>query len=183
MASAWTCVGCAKSNPGKARFCGECGAEHATAERAAQTRPEPRSPDRASYLDPREHDTHCRIHKIALDPTGYCARAEAYWVPKFRCPHCAGPLWDNGFCPTCTPKTQIFPGDYFEQRWEANAGREWGHFVRVYAGPSPAPSALEIAGYVKELQALSPKVGRAVGQAPAREPGDEPAWVTEGTHA
>jgi hypothetical protein len=181
MASGWTCPGCAKTNPTKARFCAGCGTETGArqAETTARTRPEPRSADRASYLDPREHDTHCRIHKIALDATGFCEFGQSWWVPKFRCPECAGPLWDNGYCATCTPQRKVFPGDYFEQRWDARAGREWGHFVRVYQGPSPAPSAIEIAGYVAQLRALIPTVGRAIGQVPTREPGDEPDWIRE----
>lgn len=146
--------------------------------------PPERKPDRARYLDPRQDDTRCRIHKMALDPTGFCEFGQSWWVPRFRCPHCAGPLWDNGFCPNCTPQTRIFPGDYFEPRWEANAGREWGHYVRVHAGPSPAPTAIEIAGYIAQLRALIPTGGRAVGQVPAREPGaEQPDWVTEGAHA
>lgn len=178
----WPCVGCAKTNPKTARFCAGCGTERAT-EALAVVGPtgiqRPKS-DRARYLDERDHDVTCRIHKIALDETGYCAAAEAWWVPQYRCPHCAGPLWDNGFCPTCTPRRGIFPGDYFEQRWEANAGREWGHYVRVHRGPTPVQTPGQVEAHLTELRTLTGRVGRAVGQAPAREPGDEePAWVTE----
>jgi len=145
----------------------------------AESIAEPRRGERARYLDPRPDDTHCRIHRVPLDATGYCVNAEAWWVPKFRCPHCAGPLWDNGYCPTCTPRTRMFPGDYFEQRWEPGSGREWGHYVRVYAGPTPAPSDADIAGYLAELKALIPQVGRDIGQKPPRQPGEEPAWIHE----
>jgi hypothetical protein len=129
---------------------------------------------RAPYLEPRTTDTRCRIHKGPLDETGFCASAHAWWVPRFACPGCHGWLWDNGFCPSCTPRTKTFPGDYFEQNWDPDSGREWGHYVRVYAGPSPAPDAITISGYMAELHALAPRVGRAVGQAPT-----EPAWITE----
>jgi hypothetical protein len=127
--------------------------------------------DRAAYVQPRTDDLHCRIHKIALDSTGWCERALAWWVPKFRCPHCAGPLWDNGYCANCTPKRHEFPGDYFEQRWEP--GPQWGHYVRVYAGPTPAPSHDEVAGYLAELKAITGTVGRPIGQVPEAEP----AWI------
>lgn len=180
--AAWTCPGCAKSNPTKARFCAGCGVEHATSEASGRNRPQPRSPDRGAYLDTREHDAHCRIHKIALDPTGFCEFGQSWWVPQFRCPHCAGPLWDNGFCPTCTPRTRIFPGDYFESRWDSGAGREWGHYVRVHAGPTPAASAEEIAGYFAELRALIQRVGTAdepVRHVRELQVGEEPAWITE----
>jgi hypothetical protein len=129
--------------------------------------------NRASWLEPRTQDRYCRIHKTELDDTGFCRIAQAWWVPKFACPGCHGWLWDNGFCPTCTPRTQTFPGDYFEQRWGADAGREYGHFVRVYAGPSPACDGVTIAGFLAELHAIAPKIGRAVGQTPTREMGDE----------
>lgn len=179
MASGWTCGRCAKTNPTKARFCAGCGAEHVGVVVQSRTRLEPRSPDRASYLDPREHDAYCRIHKIALDPTGYCARAEAWWVPKFRCPHCAGPLWDNGYCATCTPKTQTFSGDYFEPRWDPDSDREWGHFVRVSQGPSPSPTDEQVVSYLAALKAMVPHVGREIGQVPMRQPGEESEIETE----
>jgi hypothetical protein len=82
--------------------------------------------------------------------------AQVWWAPKFACPECAGPLWDNGFCESCTPKTRIFPGDYFEQRWDDLAGREHGHFVRVHTGPASAPSADDVARYLAELRAMRP---------------------------
>lgn len=165
------CPECQELLPSSGQSCAECGWSKRTRRSG--------KPERAPYLGPRVDDTQCRIHKIALDPTGYCARAEAWWVPKFCCPHCAGPLWDNGYCPSCTPRTHTFPGDYFEQRWQAGSDREWGHFVRGQRGPTAAPTAEVVAGYLAELRALTPTVGREIGQAPMRQPGDEPAWITD----
>jgi hypothetical protein len=68
---------------------------------------------------------------------------------------------------TCTPLTGTFPGDYFEQRWDAMAGREWGHYVRVHRGPTAAPTPGAVAGYIAELQAIAKRVGIM------REPGDD----------
>jgi hypothetical protein len=135
--------------------------------------------DRATYLGPRLADQYCRLHRVKLDPTGFCAVAQAWWVPHFRCPECAGPLWDNGFCLSCTPRTQIFPGDYFAQCWDDGAGPVWGHYLRGHRGPTPAPSVDEVTGYLAELKAITGTVGREVGQVPNVEP--EPAWVTEVT--
>ena len=115
----------------------------------------------------RDDDTHCRIHTIPLDDAGYCAVAQAWWVPRFACPGCRGWLWDNGYCERCTPQTSTFPGDYFEQRWDADAGREYGHFVRVSRGPTPAPTREQVDAFVAELKAL-------VGAPPMRQPGEEP---------
>ncbi len=119
----------------------------------------PVDPERARYLSRREGDAFCRIHKVSLDETGYCLVAKAWWYPRFACPQCHGWLWDNGYCPSCTPKTSMFPGDYFEQRWDEDAGREYGHFVRVSTGPSPAPTALEVQGYVAEMRAHAARIG------------------------
>ena len=132
--------------------------------------------NRAKYLDPRDTDDVCRIHKTSLDTTGYCSSAQAWWYPAFRCQGCAGPLWDNGYCSTCTPKTDTFPGDYFEQRWDALAGREWGHYVRVHKGPTKAPGRDEVAGYLAELKAIGRRIGQPI---PVREPGDEAEVVDE----
>lgn len=63
----------------------------------------------------------------------------------------------------------MFPGDYFEERYDAGAGREYGHYVRVHPGPTPVLTPDQVAGYLAQLRAIA---GR-VGQMPAREPGDE----------
>lgn len=123
-------------------------------------------PGRARFLEPRDADTYCRIHKVEIDKTGYCVAAGAYWVPKFSCPNCGGPLWDNGYCANCTPKLQAFPGDYFEQTWDAGPHR--GHFVRIHRGPTPAHSRAEVDGYFAELRALIGKVKTV-----EKEPGDD----------
>ena len=119
----------------------------------------------------RRDQTVCAIHRCALSVTGWCPAAEAYWYPKFACPGCGRALGDNGYCDLCTPERQVFPGDYYAQTWVA--GRAYGHYVLVHKGPTPAPTADDVAGYLAELRALAPKVGRAVGQVPARQPGDE----------
>ena len=113
----------------------------------------------------------CALHRCTLSVTGYCPAAEAYWYPKFRCDGCASWLWDNGYCPLCTPERGVFPGDYYEQTWAD--GRTYGHYVRRGRGPTPAPTAEQVAGYLAELRAIAPKIGRAIGQTPTREPGDE----------
>jgi hypothetical protein len=141
-----SCPECREPLPPAGLSCPECG----WSKRKAKGK---RPRDRAEYLDPRTKDLYCRIHKVALDATGFCEVAQAWWVPKFRCPECAGELWDNGFCANCTPKTARFLGDYFEQRWDAEAGREYGHFVRV-SGSTPAPNAGEVQQYLAELKAL-----------------------------
>jgi predicted amidophosphoribosyltransferase len=162
-----SCPECREPLPPAGLSCPECGWNR----RARQD--DGKRSSRAEYLRPRTEDRHCRMHKIPLDPTGWCARAQAWWVPIYRCPECAGPLRDDGYCAHCTPKTRMFPGDYFEQRWEA--GPTWGHYVRVHRGPTAAPSDDEVAGYLAELKAIVGTVGRPVGQVPE----SEPAWVTE----
>jgi hypothetical protein len=150
MTSGWTCAGCAHSNPKTARFCAACGTETSShGPVVTSARPIP------SRYGSRAEDPACRIHRCALDPTGWCPVAQAWWTPTFRCPACAGPLWPNGFCATCTPARHHFTGDYFEARWDDQAGREWGHYVRVQKGPTPVPSEPEVAGYLTALQALA----------------------------
>lgn len=148
---------------------------------AAGAPPPPPARPSGRYAD-RADDTHCRIHRCFVDAvTGWCPMAQAWWVPRFRCPHCAGPLWDNGYCPSCTPRTGTFPGDFFEARWDAGSGREWGHYVRVATGPTAAPTRAEIDGYLAALRACLARVGPA---GPMREPGEEaPEWVTEAARA
>src|SRR5262245_698372 len=119
--------------------------------------PIPPGPERRTH-------TRCPLHHVELDATGFCAVAQAWWWPTFRCPHCAGPLWDNGFCPTCTPRRREFVGDYFEQIWTADAGPAWGHYRRISAGPTPVPGEAEVAGFLAELHARI-KLGRLVADA------------------
>ena len=121
--------------------------------------------NRAPYLQRREHDRFCRIHKVLLDEQGFCAVAQAWWWPRFACPHCRGWLWENGFCPNCTPQLKIFPGDYFEERFDGLAGREWGHYVRVHRGPTPVMDAPRIE-FPPEDPDIPPSEHRAVAAWP-----------------
>jgi hypothetical protein len=129
--------------------------------------------NRAGYLQPRSQDTVCRIHRQALDETGWCAVAQAWWYPKFACPACHGWLWENGFCPTCTPRTLMFPGDYFAVRHDDGAGREWLHFVREHRGPTPVPTPAETDAFFAQLKAIAAQ-SRGLGLELT-----EPAWITE----
>lgn len=127
----------------------------------------------------RKDQVACPIHRCPLDDTGYCVVAAAWWYPKFACPTCGYWLWDNGYCVSCTAKLGQFPGDYFEARWDEGAGREWGHYVRVHRGPTPVQTLEQVTAHLTELRALVRTVGREIGQAPLREMGDEPSWITE----
>jgi hypothetical protein len=114
------------------------------------------------------------MHRVELDETGFCRVAQAWWYPKFACPQCHGWLYDNGYCETkrCTQTTRVFPGDYFEARFDDGAGREYGHYVRVHRGPTPVMTEAQVASVVAELHAIAPKGVRLIGQAP-RQMGDE----------
>jgi len=162
-----SCPECREILPPSGLSCPECGWTR------RKTKPDGERPRRAEYLRHRSEDEVCRIHRCTLSETGYCPAAEAYWAPKFACPACGGRLRDDGFCGTCTPRRQVFPGHCYVQDWTPEAGRAYGHYVLVHKGPTPAPTADDVAGYLAELRALAPKVGRAVGQVPARQPGDE----------
>jgi hypothetical protein len=140
-----SCPECGYLLPPSGLSCPDCGWSKRKAAATAKAKP--------PIPMERRHQTHCPIHRVALTPEGFCVVAQAWWVPRFRCPECAGELWDNGFCANCTPKTARFTGDYFEQRWDAEAGREYGHFVRV-SGPKPAPNAGEVQNYLAELKSL-----------------------------
>lgn len=185
-----TCPQCSEPLHGAGLSCAECGWSKRKGGGAA-------SSSKAPIPMERRHQTHCPIHREALRGDGFCRAAQAWWVPRFACPDCAGPLFDNGYCANCTPKTQRFPGDHFEERWDSDAGREYGHFVRV-SGPAPAPTEGQVQDYLAELKALITTVsdkldaegegvsrrlrgcrcGRCLAHfARAREPGEEPAWI------
>jgi hypothetical protein len=157
----WLCA-CGTIVPDGLTICARCGTIRPPAVEPAR-RPAsgpPPGPERRTHL-------RCGVHHVVLDGTGFCAVGQAYWYPKFRCPGCGGPLWDNGFCESCSPRTHQFMGHYFEQRWDDLAGREFAHYVLVHKGPTLMPSPADVAGYLAEFRALTGRIGRAVDATPA----------------
>jgi hypothetical protein len=74
----------------------------------------------------------------------------------------------------------MFPGDYFEERWDHLAGREYGHYVRVHTGPTPVPTADAVAGYLAQLRAITGRIGRPDAAAPPAGDAGGPmtSWAT-----
>jgi hypothetical protein len=79
-------------------------------------------------------------------------------------PRVSRPLAWNGACDRCrgsdTPEerdTWTFPGDYCEPVGDPT-DPSYGHHVRRYKGPTPAPTLTEVDGYLQELRERLAKI-------------------------
>jgi hypothetical protein len=143
----WRCH-CGAILPPRLSSCSECG----TVRQAAA----PTSPVRR-----------CRFDGGELDALGFCLKGSGFPWPMpcpFVCPHCRGPLSWNGACDRCrgsdTPEdrdTWTFTGDYYEPVGDPT-DPSYGHHVRRYKGPTPAPTRAEVAGYLRELRERLAKI-------------------------
>jgi hypothetical protein len=138
----WRCGQCGAILPPRLSSCSECGT--------------------VRQADPASTPVRfCRFDGGELDALGFCVKGNGFpWPMKcpFVCPHCRGPLAWNGGCDRCrgsdTPEdrdTWTFVGDLYEPIGNP-ASAFYGHHVRRYKGPTPAPTRAEVDASLRELR-------------------------------